>query len=193
MIDELTNTAKQAGNEIINFGVLLNKKMDKWSDVPTRSDGLSPSECVGFINKETAITGLDLVIDIKAPVDKNAAILRIWAIEIISDESQNERFNNIQLDFKVDYEQAREVAKKEGNVTFDDFRQMLRGKNTKLSRVIVSDKSGRDKASQHILGQRHDLNLDEHDGREDIIGDVSNTLKNVLSTLKKSAEVEANS
>lgn len=190
MTDELSGRAKQIGDEIIDISTSLDKKMDKWSDLPTRPDSLGPTERVGFINKATATSGLNLVVDIQVPADKDEALLRTWAIESKPDDDRIERFSNIQLNFIVSYSQARELAKKAGDVTYNDIRAMLHDKNTQLAHVVVSDQSGFNEESQQTLGKRYDLTVNELDGHQDIIDTVSDALNNVLLTLKKSAIAE---
>jgi hypothetical protein len=112
MIENLDTTAKQVGNNLIDISSQLEAKMEKWSDVPARPDALSDTECVGFINKKTATEGLNLVVDLWAPLASGQATLRLWGIESKVGDDKIERFNNIQLDFTPDYDQARTVAEK---------------------------------------------------------------------------------
>lgn len=189
MIDELTSTAKQIGDEIIDMTALLDKKMDKWSDVADHPDNLLPTECVGFISKETTAPGLNLLIDIQAPASKDKATLRTWVIESQLDNGHNERFNNIQLGFTVNLRKARELTKESAHVTRDDIRTVLHDQDTKLTRLVVSNQSGLDKVSQQQLGERYDLALGQHADTTQI----DSTLHTVLLELQKSAAAEANS
>jgi hypothetical protein len=190
MIEELKKTAIKAGDELIGISALLDKKMSKWSDALTRPQDLSITECVGFINKETATDGLNLSIDIQAPAGNEQAVLRTWGIMSQLDDNQIERFDNIQLDFAVDYQRARELAKKGGDVTRDDIRTILHDQSTKLTRVVVSNQSGLDAASQQILGERYDLSIGEPGDHSNLAGKIVSALNVVLPALKKSAIAE---
>lgn len=66
-----------------------------------------------------------MVVDIQAPKDKHGATLRTWAISSVKDGEGNERFNNVQLDFSVDYDQGRLVAAKADSISLQDLKDVL--------------------------------------------------------------------
>jgi len=190
MSEKLDITAKQIGDALIDMSDVLKAKMEKWSDVPMRPNSLKDTECVGFINKETDEPGLNLVVDIQAPANTNEATLRIWGINSEVDADKNERFNNIQLDFDMEYTAARAIAQKGKTVTRDDIRAALRQSSTQLSHVVVGNQSGFDKATQQPLGERYDLmGDDELNQDESATGAAGNALNVVLPILKNSATV----
>lgn len=189
MSEKLDITAKEIGGELIAMSNLLDAKMEKWSDVPARPNNLSDTECVGFINKETATAGLNLVIDVQAPANTNKAILRIWAIESKQDTGQSERFNNIQLDFDIDYTEARLFTQKGAAITRDDIHAALHKQNTRLSHMTISNQSGFDKASQQPLGERYDLAVDELDQADVSIDKINGVLTTVFARIKSAASV----
>jgi hypothetical protein len=192
MSNNLEATTKQIGEELINMSASLDNKMEKWSDASKRPDNLSATECAGFINKEGSTTGLNLVIDIQAPRNKNEAKLRIYAIESRLDDHGHERFNNIQFEFTADHVSARAVAEKGGAITRDDVRILLHDSNTRLNHVVVSNQSGLDKASTQQLGERYDLTGNELEDTE-TFNNVTTLLNEVLPILKKSAASESSS
>ncbi len=142
MLEKLNMTIKQISNEIIDLSTALAHKMEKWSDTATRPNDLDTTECVGFINKETAVDGIQIVVDLQAPPDNNQAILRTWAIDIQRDSNNIERFNNIQLEFAIRYDQARSVAQKGREVTREDMKALLNLNDTSLIHLVVSDQAG---------------------------------------------------
>ncbi|MGH7157242.1 MAG: hypothetical protein ACREGG_03995 [Candidatus Saccharimonadales bacterium] len=185
MNQELESTAKKIGDQIIDLSALLDAKMEKWSDVSKRPDDLSDTECVGFINKETGAAGLNIVVDVQAPADGDKAKLRLWAIESKVDNDV-ERFNNVQLTFEVDYDQARQLAQKGDQITRDDIRAALHEQNTKLTHITVSNQSGVDEKTQHSFGERYDLGVSELEKNEELIPKVTGSLNAVMSSLKHS-------
>lgn len=186
MNENLDTTAKQIGGSLIELSDVMSAKMEKWSEVSRRPNSLSDTECVGFINKESATDGLSLVVDIQAAANANDATLRLWAIGSEFDSDDSERFNNIQLDFDMDYAVAREFAQKGAAITRDDIRAALNEPSTQLSNVVVSNRSGFDKAAQAPLGERYELDLASADQPADLVEKISSALPAVLATLKNS-------
>ena len=187
MTEEFTTTAKRIGDELIDISESLALKMEKWSDVPVRPNSLSDTECVGFITKESPTAGLDLVIDIQAAAGTDTAILRTWAIASTLDDTGNERFNNIQLDFAMDYDVARAVAQKGEAVTHDDIRRALHEPTTTLSHTVVSNQSGLDATSQQPLGERYDVTVAELGQQAGAADKIGRALHVVLPILKHAA------
>lgn len=185
MFDDLNGVAKRVGDELINISASLDRKMDKWGAVPQRPQDLSSTECVGFINKETSSSGLNMVIDIQAPEGEDRAVLRTWGIASETGDGQVERFNNIQLDFAMDYSRAREITTKGNAVTRENIRAALHDQDTKLTHVLISNQSGFDNNSQQPLGERYDLTVSEIVDDKDTTDKVSTALTIVLDNLKK--------
>lgn len=187
MIEKLTMTAKQIADEILDLSTALERVMEQWSDTDQRPNGLSATECVGFITKESTGDDISITVDLQAPSDGSEALLRTWAIASRSDANNIERFDNIQLTFAVDYDSARAVTQKAGEATRDDLRTLLRLPETKLMQVVVSDQSGLDKTTGESLGQRYELDDDREPTQpEGSIEVIDATVHTVLSKLKQS-------
>jgi hypothetical protein len=189
MNDDLNLTARKVGDALIDISALLAAKMEKWSEVSKRPNDLGDTECVGFINREAATAGLNLVVDVQAPAIADKATLRIWCLESKLDSSNIERFNNIQLDFDIDYSQARAVTQKRASATRDDIRTALHEESTRLVHILVSNQAGLDKTSQQTLGERYDVTMDDA-SEEASATAIASTLEMVLAALSKSAAAE---
>jgi hypothetical protein len=184
MNENLATAAKRTGSVLVDISDTLSAKMERWSDVPQRPNRLSTTECVGFINKEDTSTQLSLVLDIQAPDNADKATLRVWAIKSESASNGNELFNNIQLDFAMEYAAARVYTQKAEAITRDDIRAALREPHTRLAHLVVSDNSGVDTASQQSLGMRYDVTSEQLD--EDTSNKVAAALQAVVSRIKNS-------
>lgn len=193
MIEQLNVTATRIGDTLIDMSAALDGKMEKWSDIANRSNNVDTPESAGFVNKETATSGLSLVVDIQVPANEDEAILRTWGIESKLGEDQVEHFNNIQLDFAVSYSQARNLAKKGSDVSRNDIRTLLHDQDTKLKCATVSNEAGLDQVSHQRLGERYDLMVGESDDDKALVGKINDALDAVIIKLEKSAEVEKNS
>lgn len=187
MNEPLITTATNVADELIAISEQLSGKMVSWRSMDARPDGLSATECVGFVNGET--DGLTLVIDIQVPDDGQQATLRTWGIESHPDVAHVERFNSIQLDFLVGYAKAQELASV-GEVTRGDIRTLLHDQSTQLSRVLVSNQSGFDSAKDELLGERYDHTIEELAGDPSKSEVVTTSLTSVISLLKQSAAAE---
>jgi hypothetical protein len=190
MSEGLHIAAQQIGNEIIDLSAILDHKMEKWSDTAMRPNDLSPTECAGFINKGTATDGLNIVVDLQAPSDGKQAVLRTWAIETKPDSSNVERFNNIQLNFAVNYDLARSVTQKGSEITRGDLRTLINRESTNLTRIVVGDQTGADKVTGKLLGQRYDLDTSELNQQDETGDEIDVVLQAVLSKLQDSAKHE---
>jgi hypothetical protein len=199
--EKLNAAAKQTGDTIIDISERMSAEMQKWSDVSERPYELGPTECVGFINKTTSDGGLNLTIDLLTQKKTADATLRIWAITSEWDNDQNQRFNNIQMTFSAELPAAKEITVRGGDVTREDLRTIVYNKNTRLTRVVLSDKSGLDE-TERSLGRRYDLtvtaSLDEFSARKGIAFDesgqtlsvnkVTDILQTILRTLEETAQ-----
>lgn len=187
MNENLDTTARQIGNKLINLSNVLGAEMETWSDAPSRPNGLNTNECVGFISKEGAASGLSLVIDVQAPSGVSEATLRTWAIESISDNEGNERFNNIQLTFDLDYVTARELAQKGPVVTRDDISTILNEPSTQLASVIISNQSGIDPTTQQQVGERYEMGADDLSQTPDDAAKITSAMNAVFGHINDTA------
>jgi hypothetical protein len=185
MIDELTTTAKQVSLELIAMSDTLAQNMQTWADVLAQNpESDTAAMSAGFINKTSATPGIEMVIDVQTPPDAGA-VLRTWAIETKTGEDQKEYFNNIQLTFGVDDQQARSLVAKGGAITREDIRTLLQDQTSQLARVTVSNQSGGD-GTQQTQGERYDFTAAEL-SEQDNATKVTQTLQTVLQALKQSA------
>lgn len=102
-----------------------------------------------------------MVIDVQAPPQEQKARLRIWAIETYKDEADNERFNNIQLSYSLDYDQARKIVEQVNSPSLDDLANLLHDTNNHLNSMIISDQTGQDKNLNLQMGRRYEFDADE--------------------------------
>jgi hypothetical protein len=178
MIDSLNNKAKEVANKLIDLSTQLADRMDTWSNSSTGPGSLSDKEHAGFINKEDAIPGINLVIDVQVPEATNEPLVRIWAIECIVDQYNRERYNNIQLTFATDADKAQRVIDQFTTESREDIRNLLLDSDTTLKNIVISDQTGRDEITQELLGNRYSVNTDELTEPE-----LANTLGDVLDTV----------
>ncbi len=193
MTKELNEAAKHIADELIFLSKMLDKKMETWEDTMARNPNSSNKDVsAGFITKESNKPGVDLVIDIQAPPDSQKALLRTWGIESVVDSNGNERYNNIQLSFVVDYDIAREFVGRGQALTRDDIVHFLHTAENSIDRIIVSDQTGKDDKSQQLLGSRHDLDAKSLESlAEDTAKDLIQIMEIVLQRLKQSVVSEA--
>jgi hypothetical protein len=185
MIDELTATAKQVGIELIDMSDMVAQNMQTWGDVLAQNpESTTATISAGFINKPSATSGPDMVIDVQAPPDGNA-VLRTWAIQSKIDDDQKEYFNNIQLTFETDSQQVRDLITKGGSITRKDIRILLEDQASRLAKITVSNKSGGDGAKQ-TYGERYDFTVAELSQHPDDAAKINQALQTVLQTLKQS-------
>jgi hypothetical protein len=190
MNTQLSQTAKEIGNEIIDLSKVLDRKMEKWSDSDKRPDDLSNQECVGFINKETAIDGINIMVDLRVPKNDNKAVLRTWVVDDQVGKDNIERFNNIQLAFLINYAQAQLQVQKGSAITREELRLLLHLEDTLLIHLVVSDQSGVDESKGNTVGQRYELNVDELGKQIDNSDTIEASLKSVLTRLKATSANE---
>jgi hypothetical protein len=194
MSTKFSEATKHTADELIALSQMLDRKMETWSDsIARHPDSPNKDVTAGFINKESDKPGVDLVIDVLAPPNEQKALLRTWGIECVPDSDGNERFNNIQLSYVVDYATARELVVKDKALTRDDIEKFLHSSKHQLDRIVISDQTGRDKSSQQLLGNRYDLDSEGLSNlTEDAIAELAQTMEKVLERLKQSAisEVE---
>lgn len=156
--DTLDVAVKEVGVKLISMSSYLDDHMQKWSEVSERPNKLDPTECIGFINKPTANTDdINIIVDVQAPEISNDAKLRLWASKSQKDADGNELFNNIQMDFSVNYNSARAITIKSKDATRDDIQAILQDKDTQLDRLILSSQSSIDTDTGQPTGIRLDL------------------------------------
>ena len=194
MTSDFNEFTKQIAYEIIAMSGLLDNKMETWADVFARHpDSQNANASAGFIMNETNANVIEVVIDVQTLADTGSALLRTKAIETVLDSNGNERFNNISLSYAVDYAIACQLVEKAVSITREDISQLLLTETSRLAMIVVSDQTGRDKASERLLGKRYDLTTD------DLITVAENTaeklkqvLNIVLARLKQTVTRELN-
>lgn len=183
MIDELLTTAKQAGVELIGMSDAHAEDMQPWADVLAQNpESVTATVSAGFVTKPSAASGFEMVIDVQTPPDEKA-VLRTWAIETKVGDDQKEYFNNIQLTFETDEQQARDLVAKGKDITREDIRLLLQDQTSRLVRITVSDKSSGDGTKQ-TGGERYDFMITELTEHPDDVAKVSHALQTVLQALK---------
>ena len=189
MNETLNDNTKQVGDALIDMSIRLAEKMDMWSNVVVSEGSLRNAERAGFVNKTSADTGVDLVIDIQAPKDSTEAVLRTWAVDGSIGDDGTKVFNNIQLTFTVVYDKARLLTERFDTVTRDDIRTLLHETDTLLQAVVISNQSGLDEATEKTYGQRYDVTANEID-EQGITDEICGTLNTVLEALHNAADAE---
>lgn len=189
MSEEFRDYTNHIADEIISLSQLLDEEVETWSDAIARvPDSTSKNVSTGFVSKPNTKSNIELVIDIQAPPQERTSRLRIWAIDIIKDDKGNERFNNIQLTYHLDYAKARQFVEQSVPLTRDNFISLAHDPANQLENVVISDLTGKDAISGQQLGKRYDL---ESNDLNTITEDFSNELKqlmnDVMERLKKSA------
>lgn len=176
-------------DEIISLSHLLDEEIETWSDVIARvPDSTSKNVNAGFVSKPDTKSKIELVIDIQAPPHEHTSKLRFWAIEIVKDDNNNERFNNIQLTFHLDYDKARKLVEQETPLTRDDLISLASDPVIQLESIAISDLTGKDGVTGQQLGKRYDLDSNDLDSITEVFGnELNQIMNNVMDRLKKSA------
>jgi hypothetical protein len=114
--------------------------------------------------------------------------LRIWAIETAHDNSGNERFNNIQLTYRLDYQKAHALVEQADTPTREDFSALAHESVDRLESIVVSDAAGKDSASGELLGTRYGFESDELNSLTDSASaELIAAISTVAERLKSSA------
>ncbi len=185
MIDELAVTAKQAGIELIDMSNMVTGKMQTWGDVLAQNpESETAMLSAGFINKPSVVSEFDFVVDVQTPPDQEA-VLRTWAIQTKVGEDQKEYFNNIQLTFHADDQQARDLIARGGAITRHDIHLLLQNQTSRLADITVSHQSGGDGTKQ-THGERYDFTVAELTQHPDDVAKVNQALQAVLRIFKQS-------
>ena len=184
MIDKFTATAKQVGLELIDMSDGFAEKMQTWSDILTQNpDSITAGISAGFITKPSVASALEMVIDVQTPPNE-AAVLRTWAIETKVGADKKEYFNNIQLTFTVEAQQAASLVARGGDTTREDIRLLLKSPTSQLARITLSNESSGDGAAQ-TNGERYDYTTSELDHNVNDAPKVMQVLQEVLPKLKQ--------
>lgn len=186
----LSDTAIQTADALIDMSTQLADKMDTWSNIAGGAGSLRDTERAGLVNKTSADSGIDMVIDVQAPDGSKEAMLRTWAIEGNGEVDGIKLFNNIQLMFAADYEKARLLTGRFDTVTREDIRNLLHDPTTLIKTVVISNQSGLDETLQNTYGQRYDLSVNEIIDKG-ITKEICRLLREVLDTLQRAADSEA--
>jgi len=185
MIDQLATTAKQAGLELIALSDTLADTMQTWGDVLAHNpNSVTATFSAGFINKPTAATELEMVIDVQAPPDQ-PAVIRTWAIQTKTSSDHKEYFNNIQLTFETDSQQAHSLTSKGKAITREDIRTLLQSAVSRLANITVTHESAGD-GPNTTPAERYDFSASQLSKRPDEAPKISRALQAVLQALKKS-------
>ena len=189
MTTEFKNYADNIADEIIGLSLQLDNEIETWRDVVARvPDSTSKGVSAGFISKPNTASSIELAVDVQAPPDEKTARLRIWAIETIKDSNNNERFNNIQLTYHLDYDTAHKLVEQTNALTRDNLSILAHDPANYLENIVISDLTGRDSASDQLLGKRYDLSTDELNAvNEKTSIELKTAMDSVLERLKKSA------
>ena len=181
MTTEFKDYMNKIADEIITLSRQLDNEIETWRDVVARvPDSTNKGVSEGFISKPTAVSGIEIVADIQAPPVERTARLRLWAIETLKDGDGNERFNNIQLTYNLDYEKAHKLVEHTDALTRDNLALLAHNHADQLDNIVVSDQTGLDTATEQLLGKRYDVVSDELRAISD---DRCNELKQVISTV----------
>ena len=185
MIDELAQTAKQVGLELIDMSETLADEMQTWGDLLDENpEAPTPKITAGFITKLSATSGRELTIDVQMPPGEKA-VLRTWAIETKLGDDQKEYFTGFQLTFEADDQQVRELVAKGKNITREDIRHLLQNQTGQLVLITVSNKTGGDGTKQ-THGERYNLTAAELAEHPDNAAQVNQALQTVWQALKQS-------
>ena len=186
---QLNQATKTVADKLIAMGRRLHDDMETWQEVQDRvPDSSSKNTTTGFVAKPHTKSGIEMNLDVIAPEEEDTAKLRIWAIHAFKDESENERFNNIQLGYALDRTQAQDLIKQSKSLSLDDLANLLHDPNNTISEITISDETGREEKSQQTLGKRYDLDdkdiasLNEADTMQLIY-----VMENVLSNIERIA------
>lgn len=189
MTTEFRDYANSIADEIVALSLRLDNEIETWRDVFTRvPDSTSNGVSAGFISKPVTDSSIEMVIDVQAPPTEQTARLRIWAIETTKDSDDNERFNNIQLTYHLDYNTARQLVEQADTLTRDELSRLAHDTENYLENIVISDLTGKDVVSGQQLGKRYDLETDELDTmNESLSRELVSVINIVLERLKKSA------
>jgi len=189
MTTEFRNYADSIADKIFGLSLQLDNEIETWRDVVARvPDSTSKGVSDGFITKPDSASGIEIVADIQAPPTEQTARLRIRAMEIIKDGDDNERFNGIQLIYSLDYDKAHKLVEQTDALTRNDLSVLAKDSANQLENIVISDLTGRDSASDQLLGKRYDLSTDELNAMNEKTSiELKTAMDSVLERLQKSA------
>ncbi|MBC7546481.1 hypothetical protein H7171_01915 [Candidatus Saccharibacteria bacterium] len=186
---KFTDLTNKITDEIIDLSRQLDNEQETWRDVMARvPDSSSNGVSAGYVSKPTTASNIELVTDIQAPPTEQTARLRIWAIETTSDSDRNERFNNIQVTYHLDYGKAHAIIEQTKLVTRDTLSLLAHDPSNYIESIVISDLTGMVAATGELLGKRYELDLDDlRNMTEEICNEVVAVMNVVLARLKLSA------
>lgn len=195
IVMRFTEETKVIANEIIKLSEMLSGKMETWNDIAQRKqDAVTYRFSAGFTTKESESDGVQLVADVQVEPEHTKALLRTSAIEIIKDESDVLRFNNIELIYEIEYTQGEKITAQNNAMSREELTALLNNPATQLNEVVISDLTGRDPIADQPLGKRYEFTKDEIAALSEADGeDILKVLRTVLDRLVKSAERELTS
>jgi hypothetical protein len=192
MTTEFRNYADGVADEIIELSRILGDELETWNDVQVRVPGSTSKDVsAGFVSKPVTASNIECVLDVQSPPNQQHGRLRIWMIETLQDADGTDRFNNIQLTYRLDHSQARQIVARsaESPVTREDLSHLVHEPDNLLENLVLSSLTGKDKATGDQLGERYDLSHEEMQNfPEDLCNDLRQTITTVLGRLKQSAE-----
>ncbi|MEO8863350.1 MAG: hypothetical protein ABI354_03445 [Candidatus Saccharimonadales bacterium] len=174
---------------IIALSRQLDNEIETWRDVVARvPDSANKGVSAGFISKPNATSGIEIVADIQAPPTEQIARFRIWAIETVKDSDDNERFNNIQLTYLLDYGKARRLVEQADSLTRENLATLAHDHVEQLTSIVISNQTGLDVAAEQLLGKRYDIQSDKLSNlSEDFCDELELAMSTVLERLKQTA------
>ena len=186
---KFTDLLNKITDEIIDLSRQLDNEQETWRDVIARvPDSTSNGVSAGYVSKPTTASNIELVTDIQAPPTEQTARLRIWATETTSDSDRNERFNNIQITYHLDYGKARAIIEQAKLVTRDTLSLLAHDLSNYIESIVISDLTGMVAATGELLGKRYELDLDDlRNMTEEVCNEVVAVMNVVLARLKLSA------
>ena len=187
---KFTGLTNKITDEIIDLSRQLDNEQETWRDVIARvPDSSSNGVSAGYVSKPTTASNIELVTDIQAPSSERTARLRIWAIETTYDSDRNERFNNIQITYHLDYGKARAIIEQAKPVTRDTLSLLAHDPSNYIESIVISVLTGTAVATTgELLGKRYELDLDDlRNITEEVCNEVLAVMNVVLARLKLSA------
>lgn len=193
MTSQFHDSTKQIADKLIAVSMLLDTKMETWANVFTRHpDSQNVGVCAGFLSNQDSVNRIEVLIDVQTPSDITTGLLRTRAIETLTDENGDERFNNIALEYTTDRTSAQQLVEKGASVTREDIKQLLHDSTSKLDSLVISDMSGKDGKSQQLLGKRYAMVADElATTSEATEKELVQAMDTVLAKLQQTAASEA--
>ncbi len=183
-MEELATTAKRIGSELIDMSGVLAREMRNWAELLAENpDIVVATYSAGFISDPAEAHRVECVIDVQNPPSE-AAVLRTWAIETVTNPDGRESSNNIQLTFAVDEQRAETLLAKGNAITREDLRAILHHGTTQIADITVSNEFSGD-GVQQTTGERYAFTANELSQDPDQATAIAKTLEIVVQKLKQ--------